>query len=576
MLQFYQKGYFLKEFFKSYLEYYKDYKLKLFFAVIAMISVAVSTGLIAWLIKPVLDDIFVHKKVAMLYTLPFFVIFAYLLKGLGSYFQTYLMNYVGQDIIRRVRNKLLNHMLSLDYIFFQKFHSGELMSRIINDMSRIQSAVSNQMVGFARELLTAIGLLGVAIYQSPKLFLYSILVFPPLFFMVDSFSKKMKKISKQSQEKNSDITANLSEIFSNIELIKAYNSKDYEMKRFEEHNKKFFEINMKAIKINGAIVPLMDIMGGISGAIVIFMGGNMVIHGEMSVGTFFSFMTALFMMFDPIRKVSSSYNSMQDALAANERLNEILAYKPTIISGVENLSNLKEIKFENTCLKYGEKKALKNLNFSAKKGDMIGLVGDSGGGKSSFINLILRFYDVSSGQILIDNKNIKDYDLISLREKISIVTQRIYIFNDSIAANVAYGKEINEEKIKIALQKANLWEFVKHSDNGIYTILRENGVNLSGGQRQRIAIARAMYKEPEILILDEATSALDNKSEESIIKVIESLSKDLITFVIAHRLNTIENTTKIIVFKNGEILCEGKKNHLLNSCEEFKRLYNTK
>ena len=566
----------MKEFFKSYLEYYKDYKLKLFFAVIAMISVAVSTGLIAWLIKPVLDDIFVHKKVAMLYTLPFFVIFAYLLKGLGSYFQTYLMNYVGQDIIRRVRNKLLNHMLSLDYIFFQKFHSGELMSRIINDMSRIQSAVSNQMVGFARELLTAIGLLGVAIYQSPKLFLYSILVFPPLFFMVDSFSKKMKKISKQSQEKNSDITANLSEIFSNIELIKAYNSKDYEMKRFEEHNKKFFEINMKAIKINGAIVPLMDIMGGISGAIVIFMGGNMVIHGEMSVGTFFSFMTALFMMFDPIRKVSSSYNSMQDALAANERLNEILAYKPTIISGVENLSNLKEIKFENTCLKYGEKKALKNLNFSAKKGDMIGLVGDSGGGKSSFINLILRFYDVSSGQILIDNKNIKDYDLISLREKISIVTQRIYIFNDSIAANVAYGKEINEEKIKIALQKANLWEFVKHSDNGIYTILRENGVNLSGGQRQRIAIARAMYKEPEILILDEATSALDNKSEESIIKVIESLSKDLITFVIAHRLNTIENTTKIIVFKNGEILCEGKKNHLLNSCEEFKRLYNTK
>ena len=566
----------MKEFFKSYLEYYKDYKLKLFFAVIAMISVAVSTGLIAWLIKPVLDDIFVHKKVAMLYTLPFFVIFAYLLKGLGSYFQTYLMNYVGQDIIRRVRNKLLNHMLSLDYIFFQKFHSGELMSRIINDMSRIQSAVSNQMVGFARELLTAIGLLGVAIYQSPKLFLYSILVFPPLFFMVDSFSKKMKKISKQSQEKNSDITANLSEIFSNIELIKAYNSKNYEMKRFEEHNKKFFEINMKAIKINGAIVPLMDIMGGISGAIVIFMGGNMVIHGEMSVGTFFSFMTALFMMFDPIRKVSSSYNSMQDALAANERLNEILAYKPTIISGVENLSNIKEIKFENTCLKYGEKKALKNLNFSAKKGDMIGLVGDSGGGKSSFINLILRFYDVSSGQILIDNKNIKDYDLISLREKISIVTQRIYIFNDSIAANVAYGKEINEEKIKIALQKANLWEFVKHSDNGIYTILRENGVNLSGGQRQRIAIARAMYKEPEILILDEATSALDNKSEESIIKVIESLSKDLITFVIAHRLNTIENTTKIIVFKNGEILCEGKKNHLLNSCEEFKRLYNTK
>ena len=576
MLQFYQKGVFLKEFFKSYLEYYKDYKIKLFFTVIAMISVAVSTGLIAWLIKPVLDDIFVHKNQTMLYILPFFIILAYLAKGLGTYFQTYLMNYVGQDIIRRVRNKLLNHLLSLDYVFFQKFHSGELMSRIINDMGRIQGAVSNQMVSLVRDALTAIGLLGVVIYQNPKLFLYSILIFPPLFIIVDSLSKKMKKISKQSQEKNSDITANLSEIFSNIELIKAYNSKDFELNTFKNHNKKFFEINMKAVKVNGAIVPLMDIVGGISGAIVIFMGGKMVINGEMSVGTFFSFMTALFMMFDPIRRVSSSYNSLQDSIAANERLNELLAYKPTIISGIEKLSKVEEVNFKNVYLKYGEKEALKNINFSAKKGDMVGLVGDSGGGKSSFINLILRFYDVSGGEISINNTNIKDFDLINLREKISIVTQRIYIFNDTIASNVAYGKEIDEEKIKLALKKANLLEFVESLDDGIYTILSENGANLSGGQRQRIAIARAMYKNPEILILDEATSALDNKSEESIMKVIESLSKDLIIFIIAHRLNTIKNANKIVVFKNGEIVCEGERNSLLNSCDEFKRLYNSK
>jgi subfamily B ATP-binding cassette protein MsbA len=576
MLKFYQKGKFLKEFFKSYLEYYKDYKIRLFFTLIAMISVAVSTGLIAWLIKPVLDEVFVNKNVEMLYILPFFVVIAYLAKGVGAYFQTYLMNYIGQDIIRRVRNKLLNHILSLDYSFFQKFHSGELMSRIVNDMMRIQNAVSNQMVNLVREFLTAIGLLGVVIYQSPKLFLYSILIFPPLFIMVDYLSKRMKKISKKSQEKNSDITANLSEIFSNIELIKAYNSKDYEMGKFKVHNKKFFEINMKAVKINGAIVPLMDILGGISGAIVIFMGGQMVINGEISVGTFFSFMTALFMMFDPIRKVSSSYNALQDSIAANERLNEILDYKPTIISGVQNLSNIKEINFKNSYLKYEEKEALKNINFSAKKGDMIGLVGDSGGGKSSFINLILRFYDVSDGDISIDNQNIKDYDLLSLREKISIVTQRIYIFNDTIASNVAYGKEIDEEKIKKALSKANLLEFVESLENGIYTVLSENGANLSGGQRQRIAIARAMYKEPEILILDEATSALDNKSEEAIMKVIEELSKDLIIFIIAHRLNTIKNSNKIVVFKNGEIICEGEKNYLLSSCEEFKRLYNTK
>jgi subfamily B ATP-binding cassette protein MsbA len=576
MLQFYQKGKFLKEFFKSYLEYYKDYKIRLFFTIISMLLVVGSTALIAWLIEPVLKDIFIDKNTEMLYFLPFVVVLAYLAKGVGAYFQNYLMNYIGQDIIRRVRNKLLNHILTLDYSFFQKFHSGELMSRIVNDMARIQSAVSNQMVSLVREALTAIGLLAVVIYQSPKLFLYSILIFPPLFIMVDLLSKKMKKVSHSSQQKNSDITANLSEIFSNIELIKAYNSKDYEVDKFKKHNKKFFEINMKAVKINGAIVPLMDILGGISGAIVIFIGGKMVINGEMSVGSFFSFMTALFMMFDPIRKVSSSYNSLQDSIAANERLNEIFSYKPTIISGVNELSNIEKICFKNSYLSYEDKEALIDINFTAKKGEMIGLVGDSGGGKSSFINLILRFYDSTKGNLNINNTDIKDYDLINLREKISIVTQRIYIFNDTIASNVAYGKDIDEEKIKNALSKANLLEFVESLEKGIYTVLSENGSNLSGGQRQRIAIARALYKEPEILILDEATSALDNKSEAAIMEVIESISENLIIFVIAHRLNTIQNADKLLVFKNGKIICEGEKNHLLNNCEEFKRLYNTK
>jgi subfamily B ATP-binding cassette protein MsbA len=285
-------------------------------------------------------------------------------------------------------------------------------------------------------------------------------------------------------------------------------------------------------------------------------------------------MTALFMLTDPIRKISQIINKFQDAIAAHERVLQLMNIKPTIKYGDVKISNINNIKFKNVYLEYDGKLALKNINFEAKKGEIIGLVGDSGGGKSSFINLLLRFYNPTKGEILINNIANYKIDLESLRKNIAVVTQRVYIFSDSIAANVAYGKTINEEKVKLALKKANILEFVENLEDGIWTQLNENGTNLSGGQRQRIAIARALYLNPSVLILDEATSALDNKSELAIMQTIHNISNELIVFIIAHRLNTVEKSNKILVFKEGKIVCEDNKENLIKNCKEFQQLYN--
>jgi len=563
----------MKNFFRYYSKYYKDYKKQFFFAFIGMVMVSVSSSATAYLIKPILDKIFIAHNEKMLYILPFFIILAYLAKGIGSFIESYFIGYIGLDIIRKIRDDLLKHILNLDLDFFYKTHSGELMSRLINDIDRIKSAVSNQLSSLIKESLTALGLLAVVIYQSPKLAFFALIILPLVIYPVNILSKKMKKISHKSQEKNSDINAHLSEIFTNIEGIKSYNAMEYELERFQKYNYDFFKINLKAIKNNNLLTPIMETFSASAAAIVIFVGGLEVIHGDISVGAFFSFMTALFMLTDPIRKISMTFNKFQDALAAHERILKLKKITPSIQAGEIKITSIDEIEFRNVSLNYGETQALKNINFYAKKGEIVGLVGNSGGGKSSFINLILKFYNPTKGDIFINHQNTRLIDTISLRNNIAIVTQRVYIFNDSIVANISYGKKIDEKKVKEVLKKANLWEFVESLEEGIWTILQENGSNLSGGQRQRIAIARALYLNPSILILDEATSALDNASEAKIMQTIHQISHDLIIFIIAHRLNTIENSTNILVFDNGEIICKGDKSQLIKTCQKFKELY---
>jgi len=565
----------LRYFFKQYIPYYKEYKIKFFLAFIGMLLVAGGTSGTAYAVKPLLDQIFINKDKQMLSILPFFIILLYFAKGFGTYIQAYNISYIGQDILRLIRDKMFQHILTLDLDFFHKKHSGELISRITNDINRIQSAISNQIAEFIREILTIVTLIFVVIYQSPVLAFYSLVVLPLAIYPLSILAKKMKKISFRSQESISDITSGLTETFNNIEIIKANSREKFESVKFEKQNNTLLEINLKSVKINELTNPIMETLGAFAFAIVIATGGSEVIKNNLTIGEFFSFLTALFMLYAPIRKISTIYNSMQDALAANERINEILNMHPHIISGVKSFpKKLTEITFKDIELSYGDNIALKDINFEVSIGEKIALVGDSGGGKSSLANLVIRFYDPNKGKILYNGINCKDINMKDLRENISIVTQRVYIFNDTIAANVAYGLKIDENRVLEALHQAHAYDFVVNLQDGIYTKLNQSGSNLSGGQRQRIAIARALYKSPKILILDEATSALDNKSESIVTEIIDEISKDKITFVIAHRLSTIKNVDKIAVFKDGKIVGLDSEVNLLNNCEEYIRLKN--
>ncbi|NPA82113.1 MAG: ABC transporter ATP-binding protein, partial [Epsilonproteobacteria bacterium] len=528
----------LKIILQRFSPYFKDYIKEFSIAIVGMIFAAGGSAATAYLIKPVMDKIFIEKNEQLLYILPFAVVLVYFLKGAGKFIQIYYTAYIGQDIVRRIRNRMLENILSLDLSFFHKFRSGELISRSINDIERIRAVVSSMIPEMAREALTIIALIGYVIYLSPKLSFFALIILPLALWPLSKLAKKMKKISHKSQEKISDLTSRLSEIFNNIEIIKANAAEKFEIDKFKHDNEKYFYYNLKAIKTNELVSPLMETLGAVAVAAVIIVGGREVISDQMSVGSFFSFTAALFMLYTPIKRISSLYNKMQDAVAASERIFYIIDQIPNIKSGNKKIDKINEIAFDNVSLKYEDKEALKNINFSVKKGESVALIGESGGGKSSIVNLILRFYDPSSGKITLNGIDLKEFDLKSLREKISVVTQRIYIFNDTIAANVAYGDKIDKERVKKALIEASAWDFVKNMPQGMDTKINEFGTNLSGGQRQRIAIARAIYKDPEILILDEATSALDRESEQNITKALENFRKDRITFIIAHRFST--------------------------------------
>jgi subfamily B ATP-binding cassette protein MsbA len=457
--------------------------------------------------------------------------------------------------------------------FFRKTHSGEILSRVTNDIARIQTVVANIIPDLIRETMTILALTGYVIYQNPKLAFYFLVIMPLAVFPLSKLAKKMRKYSKLSQESTADLTTRLNEIFSNIEVIKSNSSQLYEEERFKKDNQCVFRFLMKQVKINALTSPVMETLGAVAIGIVIFIGGKEVIDGHMTVGSFFSFATALFMLYDPVKRLSSLYNKAQDAITANTRMQELLDIEPSITSGEEELTDsIKTISLDNISLHYDHTPALKHITLEAKKGQSIALVGDSGAGKSSLVNLLVRFYDPSSGKILINNKDFKDFTLTSLHQKIAYVTQRIYIFNDTIAANVAYGEEIDEKRVVNALEKAYAMEFVNKLDGGIHTLLSESGDNLSGGQRQRIALARALYKNPDILILDEATSALDNKSEALIQKALQELKPEMITFTVAHRLSTIEDADTILVFQEGEIICRGSHQTLLLECPTYQKL----
>ncbi len=563
----------LKDVLKRFGPYFKDYIPHFIFAIIGMGLASGGTAVSAYLVEPVLNKIFVEKNEKLLYILPCAIIAIYVIKNIGTFMQAYFTAYIGQDTIRRFREKMVANLLNLDMDFFNEFRTGELISRTTNDIDRIRSIVSSIIPELTRESVTIIGLLCVVIYQSPKLAFFALVVMPVAIYPISRLAKRMKKISKQSQEKTSDITSALSEIFTNIEIIKANNAQEYEHSRFVDENNKFFRLNLKSVKIEQLVSPLMETIGSIGVAAVIIIGGKDVIDGHINMGAFFSFLTALFMLYTPLKRIVNIYNKMQDAIAASERTFFLMDKVSQIKDGQNELNEeINLIKFNDVRLSYGDKEVLKGINLEANKSEFIALVGSSGGGKSSLMNLLMRFYDVNGGEILINGTNLKDIKIHSLRQNIGLVTQRVYIFNDTVAKNVAYGREFNEDAVINALKLANAYEFVSKLDNGINTILNEFGTNLSGGQRQRIAIARALYQNPQILIFDEATSALDNESEKEITKAINNLRSKKIIFVIAHRLSTVENADKIAVLSDGKIIDSGSDEELSKRNEIYAKL----
>ncbi|QPH96549.1 ABC transporter ATP-binding protein [Campylobacter concisus] len=563
----------LKDVLKRFGPYFKDYIPHFIFAIIGMGLASGGTAVSAYLVEPVLNKIFVEKNEKLLYILPCAIIAIYVIKNIGTFMQAYFTAYIGQDTIRRFREKMVANLLNLDMDFFNEFRTGELISRTTNDIDRIRSIVSSMIPELTREFITIIGLLCVVIYQSPKLAFFALVVMPVAIYPISRLAKRMKKISKQSQEKTSDITSALSEIFTNIEIIKANNAQEYEHSRFVDENNKFFKLNLKSVKIEQLVSPLMETIGSIGVAAVIIIGGKDVIDGHINMGAFFSFLTALFMLYTPLKRIVNIYNKMQDAIAASERTFFLMDKVSQIKDGEKELNEeINLIKFNDVRLSYGDKEVLKGINLEANKSEFIALVGSSGGGKSSLMNLLMRFYDVNGGEILINGTNLKDIKIHSIRQNIGLVTQRVYIFNDTVAKNVAYGREFDEEAVINALKLANAYEFVSKLDNGINTILNEFGTNLSGGQRQRIAIARALYQNPQILIFDEATSALDNESEKEITKAINNLRSKKIIFVIAHRLSTVENADKIAVLSDGKIIDSGSDEELSKRNEIYARL----
>ncbi|EHS6577708.1 ABC transporter ATP-binding protein [Campylobacter coli] len=565
----------LKDVLIRFKPFYKKYKKEFAIAIFGMILTSIGTAGSFASLKPILDYIFVEKNEALLYTLPFLLVIIYILKNLGFYLQTYYLSFIGMDTLRILRFKVLKNLLKLDMDFFKRNRSGELVSRCTNDINALQSIVSNIIPDFFRELLTIVGLLIVVFYQSPILAFFALVVLPCAILPLVHFARKLKKYARSIQETNSDLLSRLSEIFSNIELIKASNTQNKESEKFAKQNNELCRLNLKSTRIDTLTSPLMEIIGSLGVAAVIIIGGREVIHGTMSVGSFFAFITALFAIYTPLKRLSSLYGRLQGAIAASERTFYLLDLEPQILNGSKNLESIARIEFKQVDFAYENpyKSVLKDINFEFNKGEILALVGTSGGGKSSIINLLMRFYDKQKGEILLNDLDISEFSIESLHDRIGLVTQNIYLFNDSFAENVAYSEEPNKEKIIKALKLANAYEFVQEM-GGIYAEIKEHGKNLSGGQKQRIAIARALYKNPDLLIFDEATSALDNESEKAIIETIENLKKDRLVLMIAHRLSTIENADKIAVIDQGQMIAIGSNEELLQSCELYQKFKN--
>ncbi|WP_404425098.1 ABC transporter ATP-binding protein [Thalassospira australica] len=552
---------------------------KIVLALVCMALMAAATGGYAYLMDPVINEVFVKKNPAMLVPVGVAVLGAFALKGFANYGQSVLMSYVGGRILADIQNKLYEHVIRLDIGFFHSTNTGKLITRFTSDITAMRSAVSVSLTGFGKDFLTAIVLIGVMFYQDWQLAIIAFTVFPAAILPIARLGRRMRKVSANTQQQIGEFATLLEQTFQGVRHVKAYGMEPYECSRMEKLVETVFDLSFKAQKVSARSSPIMETLGGAAITTIIIYGGSRVIDGASDPGSFFSFITALLLAYEPVKRLANININLQAGLAASQRVFTILDIEPEI-RDADDAKTLQvkggAIQFKDVSFSYNnETTALRNISLDIEAGQTIALVGPSGAGKSTILNLIPRFYDINAGAITIDGQDIRDVTLESLRSATALVSQEITLFDDTVRSNIAYGRfGASDAEIEEAARHAAAHDFILQLENGYDTIVGEHGVKLSGGQRQRIAIARAMLKNAPILLLDEATSALDTESERHIQGALTELMKGRTTLVIAHRLSTIVDADKICVIQNGHVTEQGRHEELLALGGAYANLYN--
>ena len=554
----------------------KPYLNRLILAAILGLAISGLNGALAWLVKPAVDKVLVQRNTSTVFLLSVAIMASFFGRGVFRFLQSYLMMSAGAKVVRDIRDRMYHHMLYLPMSFIHRDSTGAMVSRILNDAGAVQSVLVYNVKDLFVETTTVVVLTAIALYRRWDLALITVVVLPCAFYFVAKFGKRLRKVSHRTQEKIQGLTEILAESFSGSKIIKSFCREEDEAGRFAEKNQDFYRELMRTTRISEATSLLMEFVGGVGIGFVLWYGGSLVIRGIMTAGDFISFLAAVFMIYTPAKRLASAHNVLQQTKAPLERIERLLTEKPEEGGPVNLVGFRDEIVFDTVSFRYDgtEDDAIQKVSLRVKKGKLIALVGKSGAGKTTLADLLPRFIIPTEGRILIDGTDIATVTLGSLRALIGLVSQEIILFNDTVRANIAYGNpEASEEDVVAAAKAAYAHDFILELPEGYDTVIGERGVRLSGGQKQRLSIARAILKNPPILILDEATSSLDTASEVMVQKALENLMSDRTAFVIAHRLSTVRRADRIVVMERGKIIESGTHEELLSSGGTYRKLH---
>ena len=566
---------------RLYKDYTRKYLNKIFLAVFFSILVAGSTSATAWLLDPAIEKIFINKDQTLILVIPFFIIVAFATKGISLYMARAIMITVAEEVKKKIQTDMLSSFIKADTELIENKHSGTYVSNLNFDVNQITNMLSSAFLNFFKDGLTLIGLLTVMFIQNWRLSLIAIIMIPVASLTAKKLGKRISKVTTEAQERSGDLNKYLIDLFKNHKIIKIFQRENFEHERSEKFVNKLKEKQIKIFTVFIRATPIMEILTGIMIAILIFYSGKLIMNEQLSINNFFSFLAAMMLAYQPVKSLATINIGIGQGMSAGKRILPIIDTKAKISnneSAKKLLLNNGSIKFKNVSFNYlsnAENKVLENINIEINGGKMTALVGHSGSGKSTMLNLIPRIYDPVSGNIFVDEEDIKNINLDSLRKQISIVDQNTTLFDDTVLNNIKYAKPTaSKDEVMKAAELAMCTDFINKLENGFDALIGENGVKLSGGEKQRLSIARAFLKDSKIILLDEATSSLDSETEEKIQKALDKLTTNKTTIVIAHRLSTILNSDKIYVIDKGTVVAQGKHEEILNSSNIYKNFYN--